>query len=167
MRDRSDFADYVAARQEMLRGFAYALCGDWQLAEDAVQSAFEKLYFAWPRIKRDGREDAYVRRVVANVVIDTARKPWRRERVSDESFEEDVAPVEHTEVPDVIAALKLLPKMQRQVVVLRHLMDLSVAEVSRELHISEGTVKSHTSRALTRLQQLLGETSAQEGHHGM
>jgi len=166
MRDRSDFADYVAARQAMLRGFAYVLCGDWQLAEDAAQTAFEKLYVAWPRVKRDGREDAYARRVVANVVIDNARKPWRRERVSEQPFAEDVALVEQPDASDVIAALKTLPKMQRQVVVLRHLMDLSVAEVAHELHISEGSVKSHTSRALMRLHQLLGQTSAREGHHG-
>ena len=45
--------------------------------------------------------------------------------------------------------------MQRKVVVLRHWLDLSVEETSRELGISTGTVKSHTSRGLAALHVLL------------
>ena len=45
--------------------------------------------------------------------------------------------------------------MQRKVVVLRHMLDLSVAETAAELGISEGTVKSHTSRGLTALEKAL------------
>jgi DNA-directed RNA polymerase specialized sigma24 family protein len=41
--------------------------------------------------------------------------------------------------------------MQRKVVVLRHWLGLSVTETASELHISEGTVKSHSSRGLDRL----------------
>jgi DNA-directed RNA polymerase specialized sigma24 family protein len=36
-------------------------------------------------------------------------------------------------------------------VVLRHLLDLSVAQTADELGISEGTVKSHSSRGLAAL----------------
>ncbi len=45
--------------------------------------------------------------------------------------------------------------MQRKVVVLRHMVDLSVSETASELGISEGTVKSHTSRGLTALEKAL------------
>ena len=45
--------------------------------------------------------------------------------------------------------------MQRKVVVLRHMLDLSVSETADELGISEGTVKSHTSRGLTALEKAL------------
>jgi DNA-directed RNA polymerase specialized sigma24 family protein len=41
--------------------------------------------------------------------------------------------------------------MQRKTVVLRHWLGLSVEETARELGISTGTVKSHSSRALARL----------------
>ena len=40
--------------------------------------------------------------------------------------------------------------MQRKVVVLRHWLGLSVSETASELRISQGTVKSHTSRGLAR-----------------
>jgi RNA polymerase sigma factor (sigma-70 family) len=45
--------------------------------------------------------------------------------------------------------------MQRKTVVLRHWLQLSVQETAHELGISEGTVKSHSARALARLQNVL------------
>lgn len=59
---------------------------------------------------------------------------------------------------ELIAALQQLPEMQRKVVVLRHLLDLPVDLVAEELGISSGTVKSHNSRGLARLAQILEET---------
>jgi RNA polymerase sigma factor (sigma-70 family) len=56
---------------------------------------------------------------------------------------------------ELVRALQQLPAMQRKVVVLRHWLDLSVEETARELGISTGTVKSHTSRALANLDVLL------------
>jgi RNA polymerase sigma factor (sigma-70 family) len=55
----------------------------------------------------------------------------------------------------LVAALQQLPPMQRKVVVLRHMLDLSVAQTAEELGISEGTVKSHGSRGLAALEQHL------------
>jgi len=52
-------------------------------------------------------------------------------------------------------ALQELPPMQRKTVLLRHWLGLSVAETARELGISEGTVKSHTSRGVEKLQVAL------------
>ena len=52
----------------------------------------------------------------------------------------------------LLDALQELPEMQRKVVVLRHWLGLSVEESARELGISTGTVKSHSSRALERLE---------------
>ena len=45
--------------------------------------------------------------------------------------------------------------MQRKVVVLRHWLGLSVRETAHELGIGEGTVKSHSSRGLERLEAVL------------
>ena len=45
--------------------------------------------------------------------------------------------------------------MQRKVVVLRHMIGLSVSEAADELGVSEGTVKSHTSRGLAALEKAL------------
>lgn len=55
----------------------------------------------------------------------------------------------------VVRALLTLPLKQRRVVVLRHLLELSEAEVAAQLGIPVGTVKSTASRALARLREAL------------
>jgi RNA polymerase sigma-70 factor (sigma-E family) len=154
------FTSYVLARRTHFRRIAYALCGDWEQAEDLVQVAMAKLYVAWPRVRRDGREDAYVRQILVRANIDEHRHPWRREQPV-ESLPDQVA---HTSDPDdrsaLLTALLELPLMQRKTVVLRHWLGMSVEETAAELGIAPGTVKSHSSRGLERLQQ----TMAREGY---
>lgn len=56
MRSEADYVEFVATRRPHLRRIAYALTGDWHLAEDLVQTALTKVYVAWPRIT--GAEEA-------------------------------------------------------------------------------------------------------------
>jgi RNA polymerase sigma-70 factor (sigma-E family) len=150
------FSDFVASRQTHLRRIAYALCGDWHKADDLLQTALTKLYVAWPRIRHEGNEEAYVRQIMVRANIDESRRPWRRERPSDVLPEgEGVAPPATEERSALFDALQRLPEQQRKVVVLRHWLGLSVRETSTELGITEGTVKSHSSRGLAALQAVL------------
>jgi RNA polymerase sigma-70 factor (sigma-E family) len=135
---------------------AYAICGDWHRADDLVQTALVKLYVAWPRLHRDGREEAYVRRIIVRADIDDSRRPWRRERPGLDGHDRATrTPLPWEERSALFDALQSLPPMQRKTVLLRHWLGLSVAETADELGISEGTVKSHTSRAVAALQHEL------------
>jgi RNA polymerase sigma-70 factor (sigma-E family) len=152
----STFTQFVDARRAHLRRIAYAICGDWHRADDLVQTALVKLYLAWPRVHRDGREEAYVRTIIVRADVDEHRRPWRRESaglpVVDRPAREGL-PVEERSA--LFEALQELPEMQRKVVVLRHWLGLSVAETAEELRIGQGTVKSHSSRGLATLQGAL------------
>lgn len=160
---RSDFVEFAASRRPELRRFAYALCGDWHTADDIVQVALSRLYRAWPRIHRASAEDAYARRIVANTAIDQARRPSRREHPVGEHHDDTVRlSARQPDVDggiDVLRALGALAPRQRQVVVMRHWLDLSVEETAAALHVSEGTVKSQTARGLARLRDLLEQAS--------
>jgi RNA polymerase sigma-70 factor (sigma-E family) len=150
------FTEFVRARRTHLRRIAYAICGDWHRADDLVQTALVKLYVAWPRVQRDGREEAYVRTIIVRADVDEHRRPWRRERPGlpeiDRPAREELPVEERSALFD---ALQELPTMQRKVVLLRHWLGLSVAETARELRIGEGTVKSHSSRGLAALREAL------------
>ena len=58
-------------------------------------------------------------------------------------------------------ALSELPERDREVLVLRHLEQLSVAETAEVLGVSDGAVKTRHVRALERLRNLLQDTDLQ------
>jgi RNA polymerase sigma factor (sigma-70 family) len=55
----------------------------------------------------------------------------------------------------VLDALRELPGRQREVLVLRHYLELSEEEIAETLGISRGSVKSHASRGSAALRRLL------------
>lgn len=153
------FSEFVRARRTHLRRVAYGCCGDWHKADDLVQTALLKLYVAWPRVRRDGGEEAYARTIIVRAGIDESRRPWRRERAGLPAVDEharEPLPVEERDA--LFEALQALPPMQRRAVLLRHWLGLSVAETAQELGVTTGTVKSHTSRGLASLQDVLART---------
>lgn len=143
--------EYFDAKAPSLRRTAYFVVRDWHTAEDMVQSAFVKLYVAWPRIRRDSL-DGYARRTVVNVCLSHLRK-HRRELVR-EAIPEDV--INDPETPfELGSALAMLPPKQRAIVALRYLDDLSIDQVADIMNVAPGTVKSQTFRALANLRKVL------------
>ncbi|MEV4756408.1 SigE family RNA polymerase sigma factor [Micromonospora sp. NPDC049559] len=156
------FRDFYLARGPRLRSVAYLLCGDWHLAEDLVQAAFTKLYLAWPRIYRYEHLDQYAHRTLVRTFLSERRRAWRREDPVRE-VPEAGAPDGGTEDRLVLLdALAGLPDRQRATVVLRFFEDMSVAQAAEVLGISEGAVKTHTSRALAALRTRLGSLALVE-----
>lgn len=150
------FVEYVDARRSHLRRTAYLVCGDWHAAEDLVQTALIKLYTAWPRVYRDGSEDAYVRRIIVRAHLDERRRPWRRESVGLDGY--DVAEPDGISFEDtdaLLSALKALPRGQRITLVLRYWCGLSIEATANDMKCSTGTVKSQTARAIARLRTIL------------
>jgi RNA polymerase sigma factor (sigma-70 family) len=62
----------------------------------------------------------------------------------------------------VLAALRRLPARQREVIVLRVLLDLDIETTARELGIAPGTVRAHLSRAVTALRNELARAHTTE-----
>ena len=148
-----------------LHRIAYLLCGDGHRAHDLTQIALERTYRRWSRLK-DGNPFAYARRVLATARIDG----WRRTRREVLQSPEDVAVAqEASRAPGTDSGTRSrsasvscarcgrLGPSQRRVVVLRHLLDRSEADVAEELGVSVGNVKSQGARGLARLRTLLSE----------
>ena len=161
------FVAYYTAKGEMLRRTAFALCGDWHLAEDLTQTVFTNLYRVWRRIERHEVLDQYARRVLLRAFLDQGRRPWRRESpTAPESAALDAATVEDKGADDRLAlraALLGLSKRRRAVLVLRYWGDFSVEQVAEILDCPPGTVKSLTARGLADLRARLGDALAEVG----
>src|SRR5687767_5356929 len=129
MAQDQEFADYFAVRSVPLRRLAFALCGDWHLADDLVQHTFLQLYRHWRKL--DGETlDAYSRRTLVNAFL-SHRRRYRREQVVAEPPDPAMGPDPADRGGDhLAAALAELPPRQRALVVLRHLEDMSVADAA-------------------------------------
>lgn len=134
---------------------AALLVDDRETAEDVVQDAFVRLHGAWGRVRDPAQRPAYLRSIVCN----TARSRLRRRLVAarhrpappaDARSAEDAALVGE-ERAEVLAALRALPRRQRECLVLRYYLDLSEAQIAAALGISTGSVKSHASRGVAAL----------------
>ncbi|WP_183095556.1 SigE family RNA polymerase sigma factor [Nocardioides stalactiti] len=153
-----EFAELVHACWASLYRTAYLMLGDRAEAEDLVQTALAKTYANWRRVRSIDAAPGYARTTLVNTAASWFRKKgWRNERPTEVLPETGHEP-DPSERRAVIDALATLPPRQRAVVVLRYYEDLSVAQVAHALGIAEGTVKSQTSEALTKLRALLGDS---------
>ena len=139
---------------------AVLLTGDWHTAEDLMQTCLAKLYRVWHRLDTGVDPDSYLRRMLVNTQRSWWRARWRQEApvevVPDRAVEGDGE--ERQALADTVRrALAALPSRQRAVLVLRYFEDLPEAQVADLLGCSVGTVKTHTSRAIRRLRELLGD----------
>src|SRR5689334_14182612 len=159
------FSEFAAASRARLRSTAYLLCGDWDRASDHVQEGLIRVYVAWPRLVKKGREHAYARKAVVSAFLDASRKRSSTERPAAEPTDRASAEDLAAHVADraaLMAALARLPERQRACVVLRYFEELDVRETATALGCSEGTVKSQTSRALTALRGMFEEAHRDE-----
>ena len=144
---------------------ACAVCGDAAEAEDAAQDAFVKAYAALPRFRRGAPWRPWILRIVANEARNRRRAAGRRAhlalRVAGAEPAGSAAPSPDAELDGpLLAALGRLEPAHREIVVLRHLLDLPEAECAAVLGCRQGTVKSRLSRALARLRAELEEGDA-------
>jgi RNA polymerase sigma-70 factor (sigma-E family) len=151
MADEAEFDDFVLARSQALIRSAYLLVQDAGLAEDLVQTALTKAWFAWSRIEDP---EAYVRRIMVTTATSWWRRRWIRETPAEQPLTNAPAASDTEDLArgqDLWDALARLPRRQRAVVVLRYVEDHTEAETADLLGCSVGTVKSQCSKALAKL----------------
>src|SRR4051812_40285588 len=118
MTDEAAFSAFLSARSAGLLRPAYLLTNDEGLAEDLVQTAMTKTWFAWGRLDDDPVR--YVRRVLVTTSVSWWRRHWRGE-VATAVLPEVVGTVDdRSATQDLWTALRHLSVRQRAVVVLRY-----------------------------------------------
>ena len=158
-RDNGVVAVFEAHYSHLVR-LARHLVDDQADAEDVVMDAFVGLSRRWQHVRRT--EDAFF--YLRASVVNGSRSRLRRLKVARErrhtQLDRDSAPADqaamaHLEHEAVVRALRLLPRRQREVLVLRYYDGASEAEIAEILRISVGSVKTHASRGLHAVAGLL------------
>jgi RNA polymerase sigma-70 factor (ECF subfamily) len=148
--DERDIERFVQEDYRRVVNGVALVVGDLDLAEDLVQEALAR---AWAR-SRGPQIDSLSSWTMA-VALNLARSRLRRLLVQRRHAAE-LVPLEASDAPlpealDVERALASLPRRQREVAVLRYLLDMTTAETAAALRVSEGTVKNSLSKARTAL----------------
>lgn len=147
----NDFAEFYLSGKDAVFRAVLAAGGDRAGAEDAVAEAYARACARWETVREHPNPTAWVLRVALNV----RRSVWRRLRrevLGDTAMSlADRAAATVEPGGGLRRELAALPRRQREVVALRLLADLSVAETAELLGVSEGTVTTHLHRALVAL----------------
>lgn len=163
------FPDLVTVYQDGLFSTALRLTGSRHDAEDLAQETLVRAYRAlggYPQQRiRSLRIRGWLWTILLNLVRNRARSRKRRPPTTD--IETATSPPAHADIAaaavatvDVARALTTLDPADREVLVLRYVADLSVAEIAEATGRPQGTVKSRTYRSLARLRTVLEEETS-------
>jgi RNA polymerase sigma factor (sigma-70 family) len=153
--DQAAYAEIVRRFQDMAYGYAYAILGDFHLAQDAAQGAFVEAYQCLAHLREPEAFPGWFKRFVLKH-CDRLTRGKRVETVPlDAAY--DVAsgepdPHEATAKRElrerVLQAVRDLPDNEREVTTLYYMNGYSQSEIAEFLEVPATTVKSrlHTSR---------------------
>jgi RNA polymerase sigma-70 factor (ECF subfamily) len=157
---------FVRRFQDRAFGLALVLTGDRSLADEVAQDAMVRAwrYGASYDVRR-GSVVGWLLAIVRNVALDHLRVRGRKpedamadlpvELLVDDSDAATVA-AQHDDVAHVLAALRTLPREQREAVVAVTLRGLSGREYSDAADLPLGTVKTRVRLGLRKLRDELG-----------
>ena len=151
------------------RIFRYLLArlGQAEVAEEIVSQVFLHLMEKIDRYQIAPKDNAiifpaWLYRLTHNKMVDVLRRTKRREHVGIEQAEEIAEPrslldtvEEQLDFEQLLHTLKLLNDQQRQVLLLRFIEGLSIAETAQILQKSEGAIKALQHRSLENLRRYL------------
>jgi RNA polymerase sigma factor (sigma-70 family) len=142
------FDDFYRKEHRHVLGLAFVLTGNQWVAEDTAQDAFTAAFRRWRFIVAYDSPGAWVRRVVCNRAASVVRRRVREAKALMRLAGRTQLYIELDEGDEAFwQAVRRLPPRQAQAVALYYMEDYSVREIAEVLDCSEGTVKTHLSRA--------------------
>jgi RNA polymerase sigma-70 factor (ECF subfamily) len=153
-----DFAALYATEFGRLAGYLTSLTGNPDVAREAAQEAFTRLFARWRKVS-EPRGFVYV--VATNLV----KHHWRqggRERLAVASLGITSEHGRAAHDPWLRDLVDRLPDRLREVVLLHYYADLPVAEVALAIHRPVGTVKRRLHEARALLSDAMSATDPRE-----
>jgi RNA polymerase sigma-70 factor (ECF subfamily) len=161
------YEDLVRRYQEAAVRLAYPIVGGPGEAEDAVQDAFVKAYYALDRFRPGMPFRPWLLRIVTNEARNRRKAAGRRAhlavRVAQDRPSGDAVPSPEVSVLEqeqrriLLEAMNRMGEKDRVVIAYRYFLEMSEEEMAQSLGWARGTVKSRLSRAIGRLRGLISD----------
>ena len=165
--DEVAFARIVAAHHDDMARVAFVVCGDVDIAQEAVQAAWQKAWAKLGSIRDADRLRPWLVSIAANEakqLIRSRHRRWLRETVIE--GDEDVAarpgsdPASRAAILDLTNALAGLEPDDRTLIALRYAAGLTSDEIGRAIGMTGGGVRARLARLLRRLRKELHDDLA-------
>ncbi len=158
--DAIAYGQLVGRFQDMAYGYAYAILGDWSLAQDAAQEAFIEAYRSLPSLRQPYAFPGWLKRIV----FKQCDRLTRNRRIVSAPIEAAIevptrtpGPAETVETREsretVLRAVQDLPAHERQVTALYYIDGYSQREIAAFLEVPASTVKSRLYASRQRLKE--------------
>lgn len=172
--DTQIFSRLIDNYKNMVYNLAYRMSNNPHEAEDISQEAFLRAYQSLAHFNPSYKFSTWLYQITLNIIRDRLKKKELNYVSLDAPVETDDSefypqPADSTNNPEQIItrqedvravqqAILSLPSKYREVLVLRHLQDLSYIEISNILKLPQGTVKVRLYRAREQLKRILADS---------
>jgi len=130
---------------------------DEERARDIVQDSYEKLWRNAENVNAD-KVKSYLFTTAYHTMIDVLRKDKRQTYLEDYRIPEETHDEQYSDLSEVLnEAVKLLPDIQRTVILLRDYEGYSYKEIGEVTSLSEAQVKVYIYRARVFLKNYIGK----------
>ena len=181
--DLTAFGELFERHEKRLWNFLRRFVRDKATAEDLLQEVFLRVVKSAVQWQPSAKVSTWLFTIARNLCTDQARRAEFRQaesldqakagedgsglrridRVAADSGDAEKEAMGHEIASLVDRAVGELPVEQREVFLMREVMDMSFAEIAAQMGASEPTVKSRMRYALQRLRSRLGELREANG----
>lgn len=151
--DRQAVESLLRHYRQPIFALAFTFLKDHQLAEEAAQEAFLRIFSRLPSLKKPARFKSWALTITANLCRDQLKRKRPQQLPLDCAPEPASEPTESGPSERIVAALDSLNPNLRQAVLLRDVEGFSYQEVAEIQQTAVGTVKSRIFEARRKLRK--------------
>jgi RNA polymerase sigma-70 factor (ECF subfamily) len=174
--DRKAFEKIVLFYQKRVLNYAYRMVGNMEEAKELAQEVFVSVFESIKSLRDEAKFEGWLKQITVNHCRNRWKYLKRRHYFNTDSMDDPIETedgevtksfADPSDTPDTAYEKKMvqewiqkgllrLKEDQRELIVLRHLQELSYDEMGKCLNLPEGTVKSKLHRARMDLKEILG-----------
>lgn len=154
--DAGAFAEIYDLYKDRIFAFAFTLTKSKEIAEEATQEVFVKLWERRDQIKTDYPLTPYIKKITYNYIISFFRKV-KLDRQLQQNLYTNMEALRNTNEDELLQkelnklyqlAIEQLPRQKRTAYLLSREQHLSYEEIALQMGLSKNTVRNHMTEAI-------------------